>query len=60
MVVLATLLIVAVIVPAAVLRHRTRRRWVSPYATFRSAGARVTRTGEHAFDIAAVRLTQPS
>jgi hypothetical protein len=46
------------LVGLAVHRRRVRNRWVSPYAGFRAAAAKVTRTAEEQFDIAGARMVQ--
>ena len=50
--------LIALVVGLGVHHRRVRNRWVSPYAGFRAAAAKVTRTGESAFDVAGARLTQ--
>jgi hypothetical protein len=51
-----SLLVIAAVVVAR--HHRLRQRWVSPYAGFRVAAARVTRTGETSFRVAGAQMAR--
>ena len=53
---ISSLLVMAAV--AAVRHHRVRNRWVSPYAGFRTAGARVTRTGASQFRVAGAQIAR--
>jgi hypothetical protein len=56
--VLSSLLVLAATV-GGVRHRRLRRRWVSPYAGFRAAGARVTRTAGGPFHVAGAQRLRP-
>ena len=53
---ISSLLVMAAV--TAVRHHRLRHRWVSPYAGFRVAAARVTRTGDPSFRIAGAQMAR--
>lgn len=58
MVLLMLSLLLVVAAMAALRHHRLRPRWVSPYAGFRAAAARVTRTGESSFRVAGAQMAR--
>jgi hypothetical protein len=58
MVLLLVAPLIALVLTLGVHHRRVANRWVSPYSGFRAAAAKVTRTGEDAFEVAGARLFQ--
>jgi hypothetical protein len=58
MVLLMILPALALAAVAATRRRHRRTRWASPYAGFRAAAARVTRTGESSFRVAGAQMAR--